>query len=45
MLTMKGLVEYIIANIEDFEEELEFEMLKKEHEENMRLVEEELDLL
>lgn len=42
---MKGFVEYIIANIEDFEEELEFEMLKKEHEENMRFVEEELDLL
>lgn len=42
---MKGFVEYIIANIEDFEEELEFEMLKIEHEENMRFVEEELDLL
>lgn len=42
---MKGFVEYIIANIEDFEEELEFEMLKKEHEENKRFVEEELDLL
>lgn len=42
---MKGFVEYIIANIEDFEKELEFEMLKKEHEENMRFVEEELDLL
>lgn len=42
---MKGFVEHIIANIEDFEEELEYEMLKKEHDENMRFVEEELDLL
>ena len=42
---MKGFVEYIIANVEDFEEELELDMLKREHEENKRFVEEELDQL
>lgn len=42
---MKGFVEYIIANNEDFEEELEFDLIKKKHEENMRFVEEELELI
>jgi len=42
---MKGFVAYIIASVEEFEEELEFDMLKREHEENMRFMQEELELI